>query len=177
MGIEIEAKIRVESLEPVRERLAGLGVKCAGTVYQRDIYFDSAGNEMKRGDRALRLRIEKTEAKQKIKLTYKGPRQGGAFKNRVEIEFGVDDERAAGELLNELGYRQGVIVEKTREVYRFGDCEIGLDSLSGVGLFVEIEGASEEAIHAVQKTLGLAEFAHTSESYASMVEKFKSEKH
>jgi len=51
------------------------------------------------------------------------------------------------------------------------DCEVALDQLPLIGDFVEIEGPDEAKIATVQKSLGLTDLPHITESYASLVAK------
>ena len=62
-----------------------------------------------------------------------------------------------------------MIVDKKRRVWQLGDCEVALDELPLLGDFVEIEGPDEETIATVQKSLGLTDLPHITESYASLI--------
>ena len=73
--------------------------------------------------------------------------------------------RPRPELLERLGFRRVAVVKKVREVYRVGPFEVTLDSVEGLGDFVEIElkeGASsleeaEEKVLALARELGIEE--------------------
>jgi len=170
MAIEIEAKLRVDELAPVRAQLKKAGGKFVESVWQKDIYFDTIQERMKNGDFALRLRNEVSKKASRSILTFKGPKQGGKFKSRREIELGVDDEGAAIDVLGELGYHKSLVVEKSREIFEFKGCKVGLDDVKGLGTFVEIEGPGEEVIGKVQEAMGLGAAEHIKESYASLIE-------
>jgi len=170
MAIEIEAKLRVDELAPVRAQLKKVGGKFVESVWQKDIYFDTIQERMKNGDFALRLRNEVSKKGTKTLLTYKGPRQGTKLKSRTEIELGVDDEEAAVEVLGQLGFHKSLVVEKSREIFEFKGCQVGLDDVKGLGTFVEIEGPGEEVIEQVQQDIGLGASEHIKESYASLIE-------
>jgi len=58
LNIEIETKVRVDSLEPVEERLTALGAESLGEVAQVDTYFDDAEKKLLASDRGLRIRCE-----------------------------------------------------------------------------------------------------------------------
>ena len=168
---EIEAKLKVDSFVLVEEKLAQLGAEFLGQLSQRDDYFDNAGSEMVKADKALRVRREKAGQSEKVFLTYKGAREKGQFKTRREIEVEVGDADLTMQLLSELGYETAIVVEKKRQAWKLADCEIALDELDRLGCFVEIEGPSEQKIADVQKDLGLADLQHIRESYASLIAK------
>lgn len=170
MASEIEAKLKVGSHEEIIERLKTLGAEFVAEQLQTDYYFDNAGRSMARADECLRLRKQFVGGKAKVFLTYKGAREENRFKKRREIEIEVSNANAARELLSAMGYEKALIVEKTRRLWKLGDCEVALDELDLLGSFVEIEGADEKQIDEVQKSLGLAELEHIMESYACLID-------
>ena len=168
--VEIEAKLKVDSLEPIAQKLAQIGAKFVGTVIQTDYYFDDSNSSMAKSDKALRLRHELQDGKEKNVLAYKGPREGGKFKRRQEIQFGVDDAEQVAALLGTIGFKKAIEIHKRRKLWRIDDCEIALDELPVLGSFVEIEGPSEEKITELQKKLGLGDLPHIKESYTVLIE-------
>ena len=70
------------------------------------------------------------------------------------------------EILEKLGFRHYGTVRKRRIFYRYGDIEITLDEVDGLGTFVEMEkivstakamSATVERMRAIAKELGLEE--------------------
>lgn len=173
MKMEIEAKIKVESLDAISEKLKSLGGQFKADITQRDTYFD-AGAALIKSDRGLRLRCQSAEAAEEIILTYKGPKQKGKFKSRKEIEVVVADFGAMAELLAALGYERTIEFEKKRSLWVFQGCEVCLDELEQLGSFVEVEGADENAINSVLDKLGLAESEHISKTYSKMIAELNS---
>ena len=169
MNIEIEAKIKVESLAEIAVRLESLGAKLGHDLSQADTYFDDAAQTLLSSDCGLRLRKQLAGEAQKLLLTYKGPRQKGAFKSRPEIEIEVSDFEPAIELLNALGYKKALVFEKRRQVWRLPDCVVCLDELPLLGSFVEIEAFSEQAVSDTLGKLQLADMGHINESYAHLM--------
>jgi len=167
MAVEIEAKLKVDSLEAVAEKLDSLGAEFVGEKIQRDYYFEDADGTMAENDKCLRVRKEG----QKVILAYKGPRQDRQFKVRPEFEIETSDEKLAVEFLKALGYKETLAFEKRRKVYNFGECEVALDELVLLGSFVEIEGPSEETVAKVQSELGLSDLEHIGDSYALLMNK------
>jgi adenylate cyclase class 2 len=166
---EIEAKLRVKDLDPVEARLRACQARFLGEHTQRDDYFDTPDGVLAGSDRCLRLRRETCDGDETRFVTYKGPKQRGAYKRRQELEFEVSDPLAAQMLLDALGYQPALVVEKTRRVWELETCQIGLDTLPGLGAFVEIEGPDETTIERVQALLGLADCPHIPKSYACLM--------
>ncbi len=73
MCTEIEAKLKVDSLPQIEQKLTELGAEFLAEELQRDYYFDNAGSSFRNSDQALRLRRQVTAGRQKNLLTYKGP--------------------------------------------------------------------------------------------------------
>jgi len=170
MSAEIEAKLKVDSLEEIAEKLSQAGAEFLGEQLQRDYYFDDANKTFTKTDRCLRLRRQLTGEDGKIFLTYKGAKEKDNFKKRQEIEIEIAEGGSADKLLSALGYEMVLAFEKRRRIWRFGECEIMLDELPLLGSFVEIEGPDDEKIAEVQKKLELANLVHISASYACLMD-------
>jgi len=171
MGTEIEAKLKVDSLQEIESKLVRLGAEFLEEQLQKDSYFDDANNTLKKSDRCLRLRRLLTDRTEKMFLTYKGAKEKDRFKKRQEIELEIKDADSARKLFSELGYERALVVEKKRRVWRLGQCEVALDELPLLGSFVEIEGPDEDRIAEVQKNLGLSDLLHITDSYAALMAK------
>ena len=118
MGTEIEAKLKVESLQEVERKLNELGAEFLEEQFHKDYYFDDSAGSLANSDRCLRLRRQDTAGNEKIVLTYKGARQTDNFKKRRELEIEVSDADSAAELLSAMGYEKALVVEKRRRVWR-----------------------------------------------------------
>jgi adenylate cyclase class 2 len=171
MHIEIEAKIKVDSLEKVERKLTEAGAESGQEQLHLDSYFDDADKTFKKGDRCLRLRWQLVGKDERFFLTYKGEKEKGEFKRRQEVEIVIEDGDSTEKLLLLLGYNKVLVFEKKRRIWRLGQCEVALDELPLLGSFVEIEGRSSEKIADVQKKLGLAKLPVILESYASLMTK------
>ena len=169
MGTEIEAKLKVDSLQTAAEKLARLGAEFVQEQVQTDYYFDDAKTGLTKTDRCLRLRQQFADNQEKVLLTYKGAKEKDNFKKRQEVEIEVKDLDSTGKLLSALGYEQALVVEKKRRIWRLGSCRVCLDELPLLGSFLEIEGPDAEKIADVQSSLGLANLPHIPESYASLM--------
>jgi adenylate cyclase class 2 len=169
MCTEIEAKLKVDSLSEVEHKLGELGAKFIAEQLQTDYFFDDVNATLTKADRCLRLRKQKVEENESYFLTYKGAKEKSDLKRRQEIESEIKDADSIHKLLLALGYKEVLIVEKKRGLWQFGNCEVALDQLPLLGVFVEIEGPNEEEITNVQNNLGLNDLPHISKSYASLL--------
>ncbi len=171
MNLEIEAKLKVESLETIAGKLQQLGAEFIAEQLQTDSYLDDAENTLKNGDCALRLRLQIDSAGEKIILSYKGPRQKTKLKTRSEFETVVSDLETVTEILSALGYEKKLVLQKKRLLWLLENCYVALDQLPLIGQFVEIEGPDENTISSVQKKLGLESLQHIRQSYTDLIEK------
>lgn len=169
MYIEIEAKLKVDSLGEVAERLAEAGAEFVHEQRQTDSYFDDEKGTLKTADRALRVRRQATDKGEKVILCYKGPKAAEDLKRREEIECELSDADSAELLLLRLGYKKQLTFEKRRRVWRLDGCGVMLDELPLLGSFVEIEGPGGDEITKLQARLGLAELRHIADSYAELM--------
>jgi len=170
MHLEIEAKIKVENLDPYAQRLKLLGLHLHRQYIQRDYFFDRPDRTLTNADCGLRLRIQADDKNQQIMLCHKGPRAADAsFKRRPEIEFTVDDLNAARELIEALGYELTIAFEKRRFQWLLDECSVCLDEVIEIGYFIEIEGPSDDAVAHALAQLQLADQPHITQSYAALL--------
>jgi adenylate cyclase class 2 len=149
MHLEVELKFRAGDFAAVRERLIGLGAQFAEPVEQADTYFAHPVRDFAATDEALRLR----RVQERNYITYKGPKLDTATKTRRELELplaaGQDSYVQFAELLVALGFRPVATVRKQREaaglVWQDRHVEAALDTVAGIGQFVELETSADEA--------------------------------
>jgi len=169
MCVEIEAKLKVDSLPDVERKLKEFGAEFIAEQSQSDIQFDDTNSSLITTDRCLRLRRQSSGDTKRFFLTYKGAKEISDFKKRQEIEIEINSEEMTQRLLSALGYQKILVVEKTRRLWRFGHCDVALDQVPPLGSFVEIEGPDGETIADVQKRLGLTHLRSITKSYAQMI--------
>lgn len=171
MPIELECKVRVPSLVPIRDRLRAAGAKYVGRVLETNRLFDRPDGSLQQAGCGLRVRsVEVLDGRgPAASLTYKGPRTPSMFKRREEIEVDIGDSEAMTEVLHALGYTERVVFEKRRESWLLGPCRVELDELPKLGTFVEVEGPDEAAIRTGMGALGFSESGSIKQGYVSMV--------
>lgn len=147
--IEVEQKFRVEKVDKVAQRLDQLGADRQPAIRQVDTYFAHPSRDFAQTDEALRLR----QVGESNVITYKGPKLDLETKTRQEIELPLGDgtfsHNAWAELLAAVGFGQVLKVAKLRTPYHLlADglaVEVVIDVVDGLGTFVEVEAAAEEA--------------------------------
>ncbi|MHC4784243.1 MAG: CYTH domain-containing protein, partial [Planctomycetota bacterium] len=99
MSYEIEAKIKVDALGPIADKLEELGAMFLHDVQQ---------SELRENDCALRVRRQIIDGESSALITFKGPRANGKFKNRTEHEIGVANAEIGVKIFESLGYHKKI---------------------------------------------------------------------
>lgn len=160
----VELRARYEDIAAVRKRLLEMGARSLDVFCQVDTYFNVPSGEMGlcviNGGRGL--------------LVYRPQGQTHSAGEVFLTEVGNPGELAAL-LKAALGIK--CIVHRIREAYSWGDVNIYLDKISGLGGFVELqvkvsEGEEEEkalALLEVLRKLGISEARLIHEPYSELV--------
>jgi adenylate cyclase class 2 len=158
--LEIELKVRVSDLVPVRERLRLLSAVPGDQTTEHDVYFNAPHRDFTFTDEAVRVRYSGDTCT----LTYKGPKNREyAVKAREELNTGVTSGQVIERILERLGFSRTAIVRKRREYYTLRNASIALDQVENLGNFVEIEviaditgPAAPDLIGELARDLGLS---------------------
>ena len=174
MAIELEAKMRVADLEPVRARLRAAGATGGARVLEVNAFLDTRDKTLLNRDSGLRIRHTRDlgSGDEKDVVTFKGPMQSGQLKRREETEFVVSDGEAARTVFSRLGCEPQLMFEKRRETWRLDGCTVELDELPQLGTFVEIEGPDDATVLRVREMLGLKDEPLVKTGYAHLVSKW-----
>ncbi len=149
--MEIEAKIKLKSPSRLRALLRSANALNESDVtLERNWLYDYPDRTLARVNKLLRLRQDN-----RVILTFKGPLQESEYKEREEIEFQFPELPKAKSFLQAIGFIKWFYYEKYRETWKLGDCEVMIDELPELGLYVEIEGPGAEEISGVVKRLKL----------------------
>src|SRR5208337_5362003 len=133
--LEVELKVRIPSLDPVREELTRKNAKFCGRVHEHDIYYNAPHRDFALTDEAVRVRYTDDRAV----VTYKGPKiRKYGLKAREELNFAVESGKGFETMLDRLGFTKTTEVNKWRETYRMDRAAISLDSVDELGPFAEI---------------------------------------
>ena len=138
--LEIELKVSVPLLDPVRDHLVRRHARSLGRVHEHDRYYNAPHRDFAVTDEAVRVRYTDDHAV----VTYKGPKlQKFGLKAREELNFAVESGEAFETMLVRLGFTLTTNVNKWRETYSFDGATISLDTVEELGTFVEIEVITE----------------------------------
>ena len=149
--METEAKIKLKSPSRLRALLRSAEAERHDLTLEKNWLYDYPDRSLVKSDKALRLRQD-----QRVLLTFKGPRdEGSTYKSREEREFEFPELPKAQSLLESLGFASYFYYEKYRESWKLEACEVMLDELPTIGLYVEIEGPNDEEIAKAVKRLKL----------------------
>ncbi|WP_135362604.1 class IV adenylate cyclase [Halosimplex halophilum] len=168
---EVEVKVRADH-EAVEPALEAAGAEFVDSVVQADTYYDAPHRDFAETDEALRIRREHSPASdgpgdegspETTKITYKGPLLEAESKSREEHETTVADAEAVVGIFDGLGFEPAATVRKERAHYRLDGYTVTLDSVDGLGEFVEVETetadddieTAREGARAVLDDLGL----------------------
>lgn len=155
--LEIEIKTPVADHEDVKKRLAALSAVHVERVEQSDSYFAHPCRDFGVTDEALRIRHQGG----KQTLYYKGPKVDAETKTREEIAMPLSDADAMRKILQRLGFVPAIVLDKERDIYQLDGVEVALDSVNGLGHFVELEVQGEDIergkarLKDVMRSLGL----------------------
>lgn len=161
---EVEVKIYVPQLEPIRHHLEALGAELTHPrVYERNIRYDDENGRLATQHIVLRLREDS-----RVRVTYKEPATvERGISSREEVEVEVDDFDNMELILSKLGLHPALIYEKYRTTYEFMGAEVVLDELP-YGNFVEVEASNSTLIERVLKKIGLQDVKRREHSYAKL---------
>lgn len=103
--------------------------------------------------------------------------ESNASKNIAEFESEIAEPQKLLNIFDALGYTDNILVDKTRQKYVAGNLEIVVDTLKGLGVFVEIEvldhdDDTDKAMNQIfefLKKLGITKFSKQTRGYTSML--------
>ncbi len=123
----VELKARYEDLGKARALLTG--AERVGTFRQTDTYFSL-------GERRLKLRT--VEGRKEGQLVYYERPDAGGVKESLVLLADLPEAAAVLDILRRTFPVQAE-VRKTREIYRLEGVQIHLDTVDGLGRFIEFE--------------------------------------
>ena len=130
----VEIKARTTALHRIREQLLAAGADFRGTDHQIDRYYRVPEGRLK-------LRTGNIE---RSLIFYRRTDQAEAKDSSVSLTRLADEKEAIslGDTL-ERALGTWVTVDKQREIYFIGNVKFHLDTVAGLGTFVEIEAIGE----------------------------------
>lgn len=135
---EIEVKARVRDEASLRAALDAKGIVLGKPVRQRDEVFALPEAYFGGGFNWLRIRSEDDN-----KHIFTLKRSVTSKHDCIEHETEVQNPDELRNILSEIGYAPFTNIIKIRQKAKFGDYELCLDNVDGLGLFIEAEQVCE----------------------------------
>lgn len=176
---EVELKYPVNSHDKIRQQLLTMKSTQTGISEHCDEYFNQTLLDFAGNDIALRIR----SAEDSHTLTFKGPNLDTRAKIReeIEIKFNTEDKDKFRGMLLGMGFHSVLLVRKHRDSiavrWQDEDVEICLDTIEGIGQFIELElvvqskeqvGSAKAILESLAKTLSITS-EPTTVSYLEML--------
>ncbi|HYC29597.1 MAG TPA: class IV adenylate cyclase [Chitinophagaceae bacterium] len=165
--INIEIKARTRRADGIRQYLLNHEAEVHGTDEQTDIYFN-----VQHG----RLKLRQGNIENNL-IFYERKETGGLKQSDVDLVKVEDSEGLKNVLAKSLGVK--AVVKKRREIYYIRNVKFHLDTLEGLGSFVEIEASNRfedipaeklrEQCEAYMREFGVEEEDLINRSYSDMV--------
>ena len=188
MNVEVEVKIKVDSLEELRDNLPKFG-KIVKSIRQIDEYYipchrDFFANKPHPTE-WLRIRTNPDRVIFEYDKSI-NKKTDGEQEYAEEYETDISSPKEFEKILAFLDFKKVVTVEKQREYWICGNLEIALDDIKGLGYFIEAEvkgdfrsttEAKRECISFLKK-LGIkdVESNHIKKGYPVMILEKRKEK-
>jgi len=129
----VEIKAQSSQSDEIRRKLLAKNAKFKGTDHQIDTYFNCPNGRLK-------LRQGNIET---TLIHYNRANQAGPKNSQVSLYKPKSDDANLNTVLNNA-YGVKVIVDKQREIYFIENVKFHIDTVKGLGHFVEIEAIDEK---------------------------------
>lgn len=136
---EIEVKARVKDKAALLENADRLGIHFGQPTVQDDTTYETT---LPKDDPGWNIfRIRKQAGKTILTMKYKASDRS---RDNHERETVVGDAGQVADMLERVGYTQGVHIVKTRQTAKHNGMEVCLDEVKNLGTFVEAEKLTDE---------------------------------
>lgn len=153
MTIEVEIKVELEDARGLEQSILERGGELVKRESQADLYLDHPQYSFADTDEALRIRtnrpkfpsIEETpRVNRNHEITYKGAKIDSHSKTRREISVSIDSAENMHSILDAVGFTTIATVKKERTYFHLDEISLTIDSVDGLGLFLEVEKMIED---------------------------------
>lgn len=149
---ELEVKARITAVAALRRALGRAGARLEFRGRMLDRRYDHRG-ALTRRDEVLRLRVFRPAGRGAVSavLGWKGPASArGPYRHRAEIEALVREPDHLHALLERLGYRVTLAIDRRVEVYRLYGAVLRLERYPRMDTLLEVEGSPR----AIERAIG-----------------------
>jgi adenylate cyclase class 2 len=141
VNMEHEIRLKVENFKAAKKFLVRSKAKYINATKQIDKYYGNVDLYTKKKSFLIRIRSEKDVHF----LTYKA--STGRMGRYEEYETNIKDPKTIETILLKSKFNNIINVTKSRTTYKLGNCKINLDTVKGLGNFIEIEIISDSQKH------------------------------
>ena len=163
MPLNLELKVKLNSFKRVNKLLKKLDAGFTKTLNQKDVYYKISGG-------LLKLRIENGE--QSIIKYLRDEKGKDRFSNYDYLKFSYGN---AENFLKEI-LKIEAVVQKKRLLYMYDNTRIHLDTVKGLGYFLELEtlvingkNDAKKRFAFIKEALELNELAEIKKSYRDLI--------
>lgn len=139
MPTNIELKAYCRSKEKIREILLSIGAECKGVDHQTDTYFHSKSGTLK---------LREADTKNNL-IHYTREDKKDSNESKVTIYQTLPNSSLKEILEKTIGSK--CIVGKAREIYFIDNVEFHIDTVKGLGNFIEIEAINVDGSIAIEE--------------------------
>ena len=194
--IEVEVKLALTDSKRVEQKLRKDGFVLQKIVRETDTYFNGVDRDFRKTDELKNVTdlseteilsehfteqsVTENDSEIQSFVTYKGPKFEETSMTRKELEIPIEDDAAMSGLLVALGYHPVPSVIKCRKYLVLDHMTACLDSVEGLGEYLELEilveqeEGRQQALQQIEErllSLGYSMQDTTRISYLSMLEK------
>lgn len=180
---EIEIKAKLPDKQGLLQRLQDAGVRVSEPVIHRDRVFGPSGVDGADGDNSapwLRLRTETSGGVTRNIFTLK--KSVTSQMDSIEHETVVENDDELLKIIGHIGFEPFSDLTKTRQTAKYGNIELCIDTVDGLGDFVEAEKLTAEDVdyHTVAEELwaalerfGISRNEYVTEGYDVLMNKLQ----
>ncbi len=172
--IEVEVKSVVDDIALRREAVERAGAILVFEGRLEDRRYDFEDHSLTRKDQVLRIRTYRDTHSTHAELDWKGPtRKADGYKQREEIEARVTDADALVNILERLGYRVTIEIDREIAQYELEGAMIRFERYPRMDDLVEVEGTPQQIERAIVAT-GLPRDGFTTDRLPDFALRYKS---
>jgi adenylate cyclase class 2 len=151
--LEVELKSVVEDMAACRAAVERAGAILVFEGRLEDRRYDFEDHTLTQQDQVLRIRVYRDSHSTRAELGWKGPtKRLDGYKQRQEIEARVTDADALVNILERLGYRVTIEIDREIAQYEYEGAMIRFERYPRMDDLVEVEGTPEQIERAIVAT-------------------------
>jgi len=167
---EIEIKLKTNSFDGIREKLAEAGFSMRSKDMETASFFDDEDDSL--SARNITVRIKRGDGW--ASFAVKTKKMDLNYKIADECELDISDTEAMTGALSVFGLGKRFEYSKEREHWINGGSVVELDYVPEIdAYFIEVEGESGEAVEDIIRLLGLQDLEREKRSYPDIVKEIR----